>query len=54
MVTTLKLYDGRKVRVEQTMTKITAHFEGESAPRNITSAQYMNIVLQGTPIDRIS
>lgn len=53
MITTYKLYDGRRVRVEQTMTTITAHFEGETAPRTITSAQYMKIVLNGTPIDKI-
>jgi len=49
MKTVLKLYDGRKVTVEQTITAITAHYEGEPEPRAITSEQYMRLVMAGTP-----
>ena len=43
MKTTLKLYDGRKVTVEQTMTGIYASVEGgERKP--ITSETYMKLV----------
>ena len=43
MKTTLKLFDGRKVTVEQTMTGITAQVDGEE-PKPITSDQYMKLV----------
>lgn len=49
MVTKYKLYDGRRVAVEQTTTAIIAHFEGERQPRHITSTDYMRIVLAGVP-----
>jgi hypothetical protein len=48
MVTKYKLYDGRRVAVEQTTTAILAHFEGEQ-PRHITSTDYMRIVMAGVP-----
>lgn len=43
MKTTLRLYDGRRVTVEQTMTGITAQVDGEE-PKPITSEQYMQLV----------
>jgi len=43
MKTTLRLYDGRRVTVEQTMTGITAQVDGEE-PEPITSEQYMKLV----------
>ena len=43
MKTTLRLYDGRRVTVEQTMTGITAQVDGEE-PKRITSDQYMQLV----------
>jgi hypothetical protein len=44
MKTTLKLFDGRKVTIEQTMTGIYASVEGgERKP--ITSEKYMQLVL---------
>ena len=49
MTTTYKLYDGRRVAVEQTTTAIIAHFDGERQPRHITSTDYMRIVLAGVP-----
>ena len=49
MTTRLKLWDGRKVTVEQTMTAIRAQFDGEPEPKAITSEQYMRLVLCGTP-----
>lgn len=43
MKTTLRLYDGRRVTVEQTMTGIYASVEGgERKP--ISSEQYMKLV----------
>ena len=44
MTTTLKLFDGRKVTIEQTMTGITANVEGE-APKRITSEDHMQLVM---------
>lgn len=45
MKTTLKLFDGRKVTVEQTMTGIYASVEeGEQEPVRISSEQYMKLV----------
>lgn len=49
MVTRYKLYDGRRVAVEQTTTAILARFEGETEPRHITSTDYMRIVMAGVP-----
>lgn len=43
MKTRLKLFDGRKVTIEQTMTGITAQVDGEE-PKPITSEQYMQLV----------
>lgn len=43
MKTTLKLFDGRKVTIEQTMTGITAQVDG-GEPKPITSEQYMKLV----------
>lgn len=43
MKTTLKLFDGCKVTIEQTMTGITAQVDGEE-PKRITSDQYMQLV----------
>lgn len=45
MTTTLRLYDGRKVTVEQTMTGIYASVEGgEQEPVRITTEKYMQLV----------
>ena len=49
MTTKLRLYDGRKVTVEQTMTGIRAHYDGEPAPKAISSTEYMCLVLRGVP-----
>ena len=43
MKTTLKLFDGRKVTVEQTMTGIYAQVDG-GEPMPITSEKYMKLV----------
>ena len=48
----LKLWDGRKVAIEQTTTAITATFEGEK-PKAITSTDYMRYVMMGTPCGTI-
>jgi len=45
MITRFKLYDGRKVTVEQTVTGIVAQTEGESEKKRITSTDYMRLVL---------
>ena len=45
MITTFRLYDGRKMNVEQTMTGYTAQVEGESEKKRITSQDYMRLVL---------
>lgn len=52
MTTYLKLFDGRKVAIEQTTTAIFAKFEGEQ-PKPITSQQYMKYVILGTPCGSI-
>lgn len=44
MKTTLRLHDGRKVTVEQTMTGITAQVDGEE-PKPITSEDHMRLVM---------
>ena len=45
MKTRLKLFDGRKVTIEQTMTGIYASVEGgEQEPVCISSEQYMKLV----------
>ena len=50
MKTKLKLFDGRKVTIEQTMTTITAQVDGgERKP--ITSEKYMQLIMAGTPCD---
>ena len=49
MKTRLKLWDGRKVTVEQTMTAIRAQFDGEAEAKAISSEQYMQLVLNGVP-----
>ena len=53
MTTTLKLWDGRKVTIEQTTTAIIATYEGEQ-PKQITSQDYMRLVCNGTPIGGIN
>lgn len=49
----LKLWDGRKVTIEQTTTAITATFEGEKQSKTITSTDYMRLVMMGTPCGTI-
>lgn len=49
MTTTYKLYDGRRVTVEQTMTRIIARVDG-GEPKTITSTQLMGIVMSGTQV----
>ena len=49
MKTRLRLFDGRKVVVEQTLTAITAQFEGEPDAKKITSDEYMKLVCLGVP-----
>lgn len=44
MKTTLKLFDGRKVTVEQTMTGIYAQVDG-GEPKRITSEDHMRLVM---------
>lgn len=53
MKTRLKLFDGREVTVEQTLTAIRAHFKGEAEPRNITSSEYMRLVCVGVQIGKV-
>ena len=48
MTTTLRLYDGRRVTVEQTMTGIYAQVDGEE-PKPITSEKYMQLIMASTP-----
>lgn len=50
MKTTLRLYDGRRVTVEQTMTSIYAQVDG-GEPKPITSEKYMQQIMAGTPCD---
>ena len=45
MITTFRLYDGRKVTVETTGTGYVAQNEGESEKRRISSMDYMHLVL---------
>lgn len=52
MVTRFKLWDGRKVTVEQTMTGYEAQYDGEEKKR-ITSNDYMRIVITGNIVERI-
>lgn len=50
MKTRLKLFDGRKVTVEQTMTGIYASVDGgEQEPVCITSEKYMQLIMASTP-----
>ena len=51
MITRLKLWDGRRVTVEQTITAIRAQFDGETEARTISSTEYMGLVLRGVPTD---
>ena len=50
MKMTLRLYDGRRVTVEQTMTGITAQVDGEE-PKPITSGKYMQLIMTSTPCE---
>lgn len=43
MTTTMKLYDGRKVTVEQTMTSLFAQVDGGER-KAITSEKYMQLI----------
>ena len=52
MKTCLKLFDGRKVAIEQTTTGIIATVDG-GEPKAITSQDYMRLVCVGTPCDNI-
>jgi hypothetical protein len=45
MITTFRLYDGRKMTVETTGTGYTAQNEGESEKKRISSQEYMHLVL---------
>lgn len=45
MVTRFKLWDGRKVTVETTMTGYEAQYDGEIEKKRITSQDYMRLVL---------
>ena len=49
MKTRLKLFDGRKVTIEQSMTGITACVDG-GKPKAITSTEYMGLIMAGTPV----
>ena len=53
MTTRFKLWDGRKVTVEQTMTGYEAQYDGECEKRRITSSDYMRLVLTGNIVERI-
>ena len=46
MITTFK-YHGKKITVETTMTSYIAQTEGESEKRQISSQEYMRLVLNG-------
>ena len=50
MTTRLKLFDGRKVTVEQTMTRITVQEDG-GEPRDINSREYMGLIMSSTPCE---
>lgn len=49
MKTRLKLFDGRKVTIEQTMTGITAQVDG-GEKKSISSTEYMGLIMAGTPM----
>jgi len=52
MKTTLRLYDGRRVTVEQTMTGIYASVEGgKQEPVCISSEKYMQLIMASTPCE---
>jgi hypothetical protein len=53
MITRFKLWDGRKVTVETTMTGYEAQYDGESEKKRITSNDYMRIVITGNIVERI-
>lgn len=48
----LKLWDGRKVTIEQTTTGIIACVEG-GQPKQITTGKYMELVMAGVPYGSI-
>lgn len=50
MKTRLKLFDGRKVTVEQTMTGLFAQVDGGER-KAITSEKYMQLIMAGTPCE---
>lgn len=50
MKTTLRLYDGRKVTVEQTMTAIIAQVDGGER-KTITTEKYMQLIMASTPCE---
>jgi hypothetical protein len=52
MKTTLKLWDGRKVAIEQTTTGIIATVDG-GEPKAITTSKYMELVMHGVPCGSI-
>lgn len=52
MKTYLKLWDGRRVAIEQTTTGIIATVDG-GEPKAITSQDYMHLVCVGTPCGNI-
>jgi hypothetical protein len=52
MTTTLKLFDGRTVTVEQTITGITAQVDG-GEKKAISSEQYMGLIMAGTPVGSV-
>ena len=52
MTTYLKLFDGRKVAIEQTTTAIIACIEG-GQPKQITTSKYIELVMHGVPCGSI-
>ena len=52
MKTCLKLFDGRKVTIEQTTTGIIATVDG-GEPKAITTSKYMELVMHGVPCGNI-
>ena len=51
MKTRLKMWDGRKVTIEQTITSIRAKFDDEPEARMIDSREYMGLVIGGVPCE---
>ena len=54
MITRLKLHDGRKATVEQTMTSIRLRYDDEPEAHVISTEEYMNLVWKSTPIGEIN